>query len=217
MDQTHTPVDEYILAAFIAGTLDEERRRAVINYLAANAEARELLHMAYQAMEAAHAPDAVPEVHPAPAQLPVSPVRDRAPRRRIARRMAAGLLAVLLVGFGVRALLFAPSDALRSPQPAAEAPTFSVQIETPSLAMSWDPVLDAYAYQIIIWDPVGVRVVDRHRTTATHLDADDPFVETLSATLEPGHSYSLRVDAINAQNRQLRSSEAINFTFQSQF
>ena len=53
-------IDEYTLAAFLSGRLSEERRRDVVAYLAENADARVLLCMAGEALEAARQPRPAP-------------------------------------------------------------------------------------------------------------------------------------------------------------
>lgn len=49
-------VDEETLAAFLAGTLSAPRRAAVLAELNDDADARELLAMAHQALDAARSP-----------------------------------------------------------------------------------------------------------------------------------------------------------------
>jgi hypothetical protein len=75
MDQSLSGVDEYTLAAYIANTLSRQRRAEVTAYLAANADARELLRMAYEALEAAKNHDASTSVIP-PAHLGVTSYTD---------------------------------------------------------------------------------------------------------------------------------------------
>ena len=85
MNQKKHPLDEYTLAAFLSGTLPEDRRREVMAYLAENADARELLCMAHDALEAAQEPVAEPFVMPAPSKPAAPKVTAPEPRRLIRR------------------------------------------------------------------------------------------------------------------------------------
>lgn len=215
MNRSNQPIDEYTLAAFIAGTLSEERRREVIVYLAEHPEARTLLHMAYEAMEAAPTPAPVraegdgADREATPALPP--PRHDRTAQPRTWGRYLTASLALVLVGIGLGVLLDPPRDGTRTPQLAEDA-RLVVEVDQPDLSFSWNAVPNAYVYRVVIWDPIDVRVVDEHETTVTRLKADAPFMQTLRSNLTAGRRYSIRVDAINAQQRQIQTA-AVDFVY----
>ncbi|ARA93049.1 hypothetical protein AWN76_007685 [Rhodothermaceae bacterium RA] len=223
MNRSTQPIDEYTLAAFIAGTLSEERRREVIAYLAEHPEARTLLHMAVEAMDAATEPAAPTEPAPAadddardgadrsPLPRPTPTRRDHPARPRSRGRYLTLSLALVLAGIGIGILLTPPIDGTRTPHLAEDA-RLVVDVDQPELAFSWNAIPNAEVYRIVVWDPEGVRIVAEHETAETELDADSPFMRALRERLAAGHRYSLRVDALNAQRRQIQSSRPVDFT-----
>lgn len=223
MDRTNDPIDEYTLAAFMAGTLSRERREEVASYLAQNSDARELLQMAYEALNAARSAEPVPEEQ-APVVRAAAPPRPPRPReaeraatppralRRLGglRRYMAAAAVVFTVGISLRLAFGPPTDALRS-QPA-ETMAMTVQVDASDLEFVWSNVPDAYEYRLVIWDLQEARVVARHETTGNALAEDDPFVASLRPQLAAGKPYTIRIDAIDAQNRLILSSDALEFT-----
>ena len=61
---TPSLIDEYTLASFIAGTLSEKDREAVMMCLLTNEDARECLHMACEALAAARQTEPPPAYEP---------------------------------------------------------------------------------------------------------------------------------------------------------
>ena len=131
-------IDEYTLAAFLDGSLTSARRQEIKAYLAKNADARELLKMAYEALEAAEEPalleqtelleTASMQVEPprkSPAHAEPEPSRLTFDADREARRDRVRPAARLLPLTGVTvALLAALALFLWQPeaQPEAQAP-----------------------------------------------------------------------------------------------
>lgn len=219
MDRQNQVIDEYTLAAFIAGSLTEQRRAEVVAYLADNADARELLHMAYEALEAARATPADADdtrPHDRPAR-PSTRSSDRGAVRRPAFRLmglsryVVATVVVISVGLGLRITFGPPTDALRSPLPA-QSGEMSLQISPASLTFQWQRVPDAYQYRLVFWDPQEARVVARHETSNTALTERDAFVQTLREQLVPGQSYTIRIDAVDEENRLIQSSPSLSFT-----
>lgn len=216
MGRTSQPIDDHTLASFMAGTLPASRHREVAAYLADNAGARELLHMAYEAMDAGDtvlAPlESMPrEPHrPRPATRPDRPAQ-RPARLRLLTRFAAAAVVVFAVGLGVRlALQPAPEPLLR--QAPAPALTITPPASLADLSFAWSPVDGADHYNVVIWDLEAARVVARHTTPDPRIDPGTPFTRLLHPQLAPGHPYALRVDALSAENRTLLSSELTEFT-----
>lgn len=215
MERSTQIIDEYTLAAFIAGTLPEQRRSEVVAYLAENADARELLHMAYEALQASHVTEEAAPPRPDEPAPPTVREPDRGAVWRPARRLqglgryAVATVVVFTVGLGLRLAFGPPTDALRSPLPA-QAGEMAVQVSPSDLTIEWSPVADAYEYRIVVWDPQQARVVTRSETSAHQSDA--AFAAELRQKLAAGHTYTLRIDAVDAQNRLLQSSASISFT-----
>lgn len=214
MDQAQDSLDEATLAAYLADTLSPQERVAVERKLTRDADARELLCMAQEAMDAAlEVTDApMPEVSASP---PRPDTGDRAPKRRSSRLARVGryvgvAVVVFVIGLSLRLVLGPPGDGLRS-FIDADAPEFTVEVVSPNLHMDWAPVEEAYAYHLKIWDPEEARVVAEHQTAATELTAQDPFVQSLRAQLVPSKEYTLQVEAVDAENRLIRRSELTRF------
>lgn len=219
MSSSKHPIDEYTLAAFLSGTLPEERRGEVMAYLAENADARELLCMAHEALEAAQQPVTEPFVTPQPT-LPV-PAAPRAPRRSAPRspalrrkqvgRLVTGVLmvAVLAIGLRVGLSLNAP-DTLRG-DPATGDP-LTVRVSTPALQFQWNAIDEAYYYRLVVWDVEAAEMVTEHETKSTRLGRNDAFVLSLRHELKAGRLYSARIDAIDVQNRRIQSSDLVEFS-----
>ena len=221
MDLQQHPIDEYTLAAFLAGTLSNERRAEVAAYLAHNEDARELLQMAHEALESAKRSDEPLVLPAAPARQPAPPARtgDRPARQpampglHTMRRF--GALAVLLVGvgLGLRLGFGPPTDALRSGNGTETAAVLTIEEASPlQLDFSWSTVPDADHYRLVVFDPAATQVVDRVQTSATQLTEAEAI--TLRDHLATGRVYTIRVDAYNAQNRLLQSSDSYEFTYQ---
>ena len=218
MHPSNPSVDEYTLAAFVAGTLSKDRREEVVAYLADNADTRELLHMACEALQAARIADDTIDISHTGEKPPrwLSRRSDRSARqpasrlRSISMYLAAAVV-VIAAGISLRLVFGPPTDALRSPRPI-EAIELNVRTSVDDLRFQWSQVPEAYLYKIVIWDLVEARVVTQFETDGTSLDKDNAFIRALRPQLEHDHSYSIRVDAYDAQNRRIRSSNRIDFS-----
>ena len=87
-----------------------------------------------------------------------------------------------------------------------------VQTTVPDLAFQWSEVAEAYLYRVVVWDLQEAAVMGRHETRAHALDASDAFMAGLQSKLQAGRTYTLRIDAVDAQNRLIQSSETLEFT-----
>lgn len=221
MKRDQHPIDEYTLAAFLSGTLSEERRQEVTAYLAENADARELLCMAHEALEAAQQPVVEqpftsPE-QPAPSREPIRsvsppasrPALPRALHRQRLRRFATAAVMVAVLGIGLRiGLSFNTVDTQRGSDENAK---LEVQVSTPGLQFQWTEVQDAYYYRLVIWDVEAAELVARHETKATRLGRNDAFVLSLHEELKPHRTYQARIDAMDVQNRLIQASDLVDF------
>ncbi|HMB90778.1 MAG TPA: hypothetical protein VKP65_08020 [Rhodothermales bacterium] len=212
-----SPLDEYTLAAFLSGTLPEEKHREVLRHLADNEEARELVCMAQDALEAAREPVtepfAMPEVSskptaaPRPARAPTRPALSLVRWKPYA--VAAMVLVMLTIGLQVG--LFDNTDTLRGGE---EASTLTLQVDNQTLAMSWNALPNAYSYIVVVWDVEAAESVARHELRAAQLDITDAFVQQLHEQLEEGREYEVRVDARNDENSVIQRADLFAFTYQ---
>ena len=225
MKSTQHPIDEYTLAAFLSGTLSEEQRREVAAYLAENADARELLCMAHEALEAAQQP-AVEQPFAAPAPTPEQPAPSRAPIRHAPRpalrpatprarhqqrlrRFATAAVMVVVLGIGLRVGLSLNNfDTQRG---VDENTPLEVEVSTPALQIQWNDVPDAYYYKLVIWDVAAAELVAQHETKSTRLGRNDAFLLSLRDELKLNHTYQVRIDAVDVQNRLIMSSALVDF------
>ena len=202
-------IDEYTLAAFLAGNLPEKERAQVLAYLAASEDARELLCMAQDALEAADAPA---RSTPAPAPAAPRPARPPVARQHHRLRLRYGVTAlVLLLIAGVGLLTMWPQDTDRF-RGAEDASTWKLEVTTPALQFNWSEVPEAYYYRLVVMDVTEAEVVDVHETRDTRLGRDDAFLLALQSKLDADHPYELYVRAIDVQNREIHSFEPVEFT-----
>lgn len=218
MDRNPSSLDDLTLAAFIADSLPQKRRQEVSVMLSHDERAREVLDLAYQALEAADTPEdpAPPEGH-APStpneHTPMAPVPSASPKPTPLQRVAqyAAITAVLFtVGLTLRLAFGPPSTVLRTD--AGSGLPLSVEVTTDDLQFSWTSIPNAYSYRIVIWDPQEARVVAQYATADNTLDTSNDFIAQLRPQLLAAHNYKLRIDAIDPQNRVIESSEMINFS-----
>lgn len=219
-------IDEYTLAAFLDGTLTSARRQEVIAYLAQNADARELLKMSYEALEAAEEPtlfEHAEQVEPTPVQAPLP---DRQARRRplslpqlrsyvaVAAVVVAGMLGVVLLMPQTPPAEEPVARQLRSAPGTAdlESVELVVQVSAPSLRFRWTPIPDAYEYRLVVFDFQTAKVIAQHTTKATQLDSGDTFIEELRNQLSAEKIYALYVNARDIRNRDIIRSELTHFT-----
>ncbi len=184
------PVDDHLLSAFIAGTVTPEQRAQVLRHIADDADAREIVGMARQAMGAVDAD-------------PRAPTRARRLRRSpLLVRCALGALAVLTGGVALRiATQTTPVDTDRLRAQTESAP---LTVGLDGDRFTWTAVPDAARYEVVVWDAVTAAVTARtvSETTAT----DDAFAATLRGIRASAAPQQVRVDAFDIENRLLASS-----------
>ena len=210
-------MDEYTLASYMAGTLPAERREEVALYLSQNADARELLQMAHEALEASRYSGEPLELPALEVEAPPVPPKriDRHPMRvgrriHVVSRFAAMAVVVFTIGAGLR-LSFGPStDALRS---SSVENALEITLGEPGTESSieWSALPGAYQYRVVVWDPEMAQVVGRFETPSTRLADSEDFMQSIHPHLQKGHQYTLKIDAVDPQNRIMRSSETISF------
>ena len=209
------PLDEYTLAAFLNGTLSEEQHRDVLVYLADSGEAREVVCMAQDAMEAAREPVTEPFALPAASpKLAPRPARDPS-RPALAlvhwQRYAVAATVLVLMVMGLYAALPGTTDTLRG---GDDTNTLAVQLDAVTLEMSWTALPDAYSYRMVVWDVEAAESIARQEVRTTHLGETDAIVQDLRTHLERGRAYEIRIDALDAENRVIRQADLLPFTYQ---
>ncbi|MCH8961573.1 MAG: hypothetical protein IH820_09695 [Bacteroidetes bacterium] len=228
MNRTQHPIDEYTLAAFLSGTLSEEQRREVVAYLAENADARELLCMAHEALEAAQQP-AVVQPFTTPTTAPEQPAPSHEPIRRMPRpatrpairparvarlqrlrrfATAAVMVTVLVIGLRVGLSL---NDIDTQRGATDENAALEVQVSTPALQFQWTELPDAYYYRLVIYDVEAAELVAQHETKSTRLGRNDAFLLSLRDKLKLHRTYQVRIDAVDVQNRLIQDSDLVSF------
>ncbi len=220
MSREKQPIDEYTLAAFLSGTLPQDRRHEVMVYLAENADARELLCMAGEAMEATQQP--VTEPFTLPQKTTAPPRReDRAPttaatpsplRKQRLRQATLGAVVVVFLSVGLYVGL--PLNKTDTVRGNTLDDGLTVQVSTPALQFEWNEVEDAYYYSLVIWDVDAAELVAQHETKSTRLGRNDAFVLSLHRDLEMNRRYEARIDALDVQNRRIQSSKMVEFSLQ---
>lgn len=219
MQESDRVIDEYTLAAFLASTLSEARRQEVIAYLADNPDAREVLRMAVDALDAARNGNPV-ESSSIPFRAPTLDRRSKKPTRRPPRRWlhgpgryAAAAVFVFVVGVALRLTFGPPTDALRSPLQRSGS-QLRIEVSVPGPTIEWSTVENAYRYRLVVWDQQQARVAGQYETSDTEIGVTHAVVQELRGALQPGSTYVLRIDAIDAQNRLVQSSETVEFVFE---
>lgn len=211
-----TGVDEYTLAAYMAGTLPATERAAVTAYLAENAEARELLQLAHQSYQAGQIQEEVAPVAPVRTARPALRRVER-PARPAVRRLGsvmqyAAAAAVLAgIGFGLRLAFVPPTDTLRSDS-SDEVIDVAIRGTLPEVRLSWEAVEDAREYRVVVWDLGQVEMVAEYEVDQPRLRAGGTEVKDLNRRLTAGRAYAIRVDAVDTGNRVIQSSESVEFT-----
>jgi hypothetical protein len=220
-------VDEHTLAAFLAGTLTETRRREVAAYLDGDPEARDVLRMASEALQAARSEEPAGRSSLV-ARTPALQRAQRSAQRSVqhsAQRSAlpavrsnirgAGLYAsaasfVFGVGLVLWFALGPPLEAFRPP-PLPDHARLSVELSYPGPTIAWQPVEEAFRYRLVVWDQRRADVAGSYRTTDHELGSSHEIIQALREDLQTGRTYVLRVDAIDARNRRVQSSATVEF------
>lgn len=205
------PIDDTVLADFLAGQLSPARRAEVIRQLAASAEARERLRLAYLALETTRETRPVAPLRPQRRDAAPRPARPHA-LPRYARIAAVG---ALLIGSAVvlRLSTLPEPDPVRNRAETTQDSDFTARISPSTLAISWQAVPGAHHYEVMIWDEAAARDVATERVESSRLPAESAFASTLRSRLTPGHPYAVQITAFDATNRRLAASDLVSFRY----
>ncbi len=184
------PVDDQLLSAFIAGAVTPEQRAHVLRHIARDADAREIVGMARQAMGTVDAE----------ARLALAPRRAR--RAPWLVRVTLGAVLVLASGAGLRIALQAPASATDTLR--ADTAETALTVRTEGDGFRWTVVPGAARYEIVVWDAATAAVTAR--TVSQTTETGQAFADVLRSARASETPQQVRVDAFDAENRLLASS-----------
>src|SRR5690606_21874372 len=124
-------------------------------------------------------------------------------------RIAVTAVFLIAAGLGIRLALQPGDMSLRGDD--SEFIELSLPRSSSDLSFNWEDTPDAYRYFLVIWDAEAARIVAEYETKTSEIDPDGDFAGELAEKLDPGRSYAVRVDAIDARNRLLESSRTESF------
>jgi hypothetical protein len=196
------PSEEYILAAFLAGELPEHLRREIISYLAGHDQARDLLAMAQDAMDAAQTGDgsskvSVPEMKLATSGgrkwKQVGPFSEKH-HWKVTTFFAGSVLILTLIV----AMMALNTSRLRDAVVGHQwAPVVSGQ----DVALEWEQVPGASSYHIMRFSGQEAAIIGR---------TNEPRIDMADLDLESGNgSEPLWVLAFGSEGQFLDRSTAV--------
>jgi len=220
MPPRQEPIDEYILAEYLAGDLSPKERNSVSAYLAGDMGARELLSMAGEAMDAAETsgPDSVRRGNRRLTRRPDSELRSLQWLVRLTI-----LLCVLTTSFGATLIVHLVQNVFPH-RGANDVPSIEIEwtpiLRSDHFSVSWSVVEGAEAYVVIIMDPTSERLIARLETDATSIG--DLFSRPNNEGALPTHAIprsgeilDIWVSAFDARGNLLRRSDRIPFVAES--
>ncbi len=204
-------VDEYILAAFLAGDLPASLRKEIVSYIADNDSARDLLGMAREAMDAADVGDGSHASKFSPA-LALSRRQDSRNARteptsgvnNLWKVTALFASAVLVLSFTVAILIFDTAP----PATVVEEARWSPSVNTESLELSWPAQTGAVIYQILVVDQVSGDASVLSRTDQTSFSIREET--TSESAFVANHQYRLWILAFDEDGLLLSRSASIS-------
>jgi len=177
MPRSLEPSEEYILAAFMSGELPDSLRQEIIAYLAGHEQARDLLAMAQEAMEAVETGDGSARMAaPSPSFSPglrlpqfrgrLSGIKAPVTERNLWKITAFFAGAVLVLTVVVAALALSTSRLQQALVGQPWAPT----VNGSELTLEWDRVPGASVYQVMQYDPDSEQAAIIGRTESQYAD-----------------------------------------------
>lgn len=218
MPESQEHIDEYLLAAFLAGDLPHRLREEISAYLVTNDRARDLLAMAGDALYAADSGDgarAKPVRTLRPARLDLSELlAARQLPRRFAKSDESLWKTIIVVASTVLLLTIAVawhiSLDLRSAAGSVIDENWVPSLVENRFLMEWDPIDGASAYRIILHD--GQALLPH----TVGLTTDPSFDATLSGSwpsVNPSTGrFDLWIEALNPDGFVLSRSASIPVT-----
>ena len=208
MRLTSRGIDEYTLAAYLAGRLAPARHREVADFLARDEDARDLLVAANQLLES--------EGDGQPSRPPTLSSVDLPPRskpllsgsRRLSVMLWTTVSLVCLTAF-VTTILVAfrvGLDAGAADAAAAQVDqSRMVSVTGPFGSLSWVGDPDAAYYRIVVWDVSTQRTVGEVESDVPYLD-----YQSLEGFLREAGPRRVWIDAHDADGRMLNRTRSIS-------
>lgn len=215
MSESQEHIDEYLLAAFLAGDLPQRLREEISAYLVTNDRARDLLAMAGDALYAADGGDgarSAPVRKLRPARLDVSGLMAaESASRRFAKSDESLWKTIIVVASTVLFLTVAVawhiSMDLRGRGSDAVDTAWVPSLAENRFALAWEEVDGARSYRVILHDDV------QDMPHAVGLTAGTTFDASLSESWPDGDaldgSHTLWIEALDPDGNVLRRSASI--------
>ncbi|MEQ9104595.1 MAG: hypothetical protein RIE53_07835 [Rhodothermales bacterium] len=223
MPESQEHIDEYLLAAFLAGDLPQRLREEISAYLVTNDRARDLLAMAGDALYAADGGDgarSAPARKLRPARLDISGMMTaESASRRFAKSDESLWKTIIVVASTVLLLTVAVAWHISIDFRGMGGAVLDTEW-VPSLAenrfvLAWEEVDGARSYRIILHDDVQDMPHAVGLTIATTFDASlSEAWPGRAAGAEAGHvgnagTHTLWIEALDPDGNVLRRSAAI--------
>ncbi len=200
-------IDEYTLAAYLAGRLSPARRSDVAEFLRSNEDARDLLYAANQLMESEG--DGHTSSTPLLSSVAIPPRRKPllTASRRLGVLLWTFIVLVCLTAFlttVVVAFRAGVDRGLAEVTSGAVDPSRMIALQGPFVALNWTDIEDAAHYRIVVWDDEKSAVVGQVRSDVPTLDFDG-----IAGFLDDDAVRRVWMDAFDAEGRLLERSRSL--------
>lgn len=217
MPEPQEHIDEYLLAAFLAGDLPQRLREEISAYLVTNDRARDLLAMAGDALYAADSGDGArsrPGRKLRPARLDVSDMlaaRQRQLPRLFSKSEESLWKTIIVVASTVLLLTIAVawhiSTDLRAPNGSIVNPEWVPNLADNRFLLEWEEVTRATAYRVILHDNALSMPHAVGLTSEPVFDATQS--EEWPAAQASGGPHVLWIEALDADGNLIQRSVSI--------
>ena len=200
-------IDEYTLAAYLAGRLSPARRSEIADFLRFNEDARDLLYAANQLLESEG--DGRAQSTPLLSSVAIPPRKKPllTASRRIGVLLWTSIVLVCLTAFlttVVVAYRAGVDRGLAEVTVGATAPSRMMALQGPFVALNWADIRDAAHYRIVVWDDAQAAVVGQVESDVPTLD-----FEGLAGFMEEGAVRRVWMDAFDSEGRLLERSRSL--------
>ncbi|MFT5141401.1 MAG: hypothetical protein ACI80V_000523 [Rhodothermales bacterium] len=206
MRLTSRGIDEYTLAAYLAGKLEPSRRREVADFLARNEDARDLLFAANQLLESEGDGQALPRPSLTSVKIPARRRPLLTASRRLSVLLWMTITLVCVTAFTTTvfvAFRFGVDSGISQGAMAQVDPSRMVAVNGPFEALTWSGDPAASSYHFVIFDDETDRVVGSVESDVPHLD-----FEALAAFLPPSASRRIWIDAYDTQGQLVQRTRS---------
>ncbi|MFT4603385.1 MAG: hypothetical protein ACI9W4_000099 [Rhodothermales bacterium] len=200
-------IDEYTLAAYLAGRLSSARRNEIAEFLRSNEDARDLLYAANQLMESEG--DRRDSSRPLLSSVTIPPRRKPVltASRRLGVLLWTSIVLVCLTAFTTTVVVAFRSGVDRGLAEVAAGsvdPSRMIALQGPFVALNWTSIKDAARYQIVVWDDETAGVVGQVNSDVPTLD-----FEGIAGFMSDDAVRRVWIDAFDAEGRLLERSRSL--------